>query len=267
MIYQKDFSIEKLDFPGRKLDECSFGFPLGEGIKFGYSGWGKIDIALDPRLPIDMCVDQMGLHGKFKKVISQNLVNNIHGDCNLTHAILGLLLLLDNDGILELSFFATGDIAQDAISFLRNNKFDKCQCLEKFCFKPPEDDSCLIYQQTFLNEERICSLIDCDKFDFRIIKKSRKGELVFSPDDIRLQGIPDEIWLSSKSINTISDSLDIDRPRCIVCRKPSTKMDENRFFFSKYCRNHYHEARQLYAKQITDFYTVNIKVWRINNVI
>lgn len=242
-------------------EECSVGVPCGKGIRIGYAGWGNPDILLDPRLPLSMDVDRLDLNGKFQTVVSKYLLNHIHGDCNLTHAVEGLLKLMNKDGTLKIEFISTGDIAFDASIALSKKDYRKCQILEKVCFAQPVDDSGLIYKQNFINKERIRSLIP-SSFNVVTLKSSATSTLSLFPDDVRLDNISDQDWEDAKHINSLSDSLDYDRPRCILCKRPSTKMDHNRKFFSRYCKDHYYDARKINDKMIINYYTTILMIRR-----
>ena len=144
-------SLDKLKalFPNKNLEKCSVGLPVKDGISLGYEGWGSPDIILDPALPLDMCVDRLGLKSAFKSVISIGLLNCVHGDCILTHTTVGLEKLLAEGGTLSIEVLNTSALAKTALENLDNCNITKCQMLEKFIFQPVLDISGLVFQQTF----------------------------------------------------------------------------------------------------------------------
>lgn len=240
-------------FPGNARAFCSVGYPVGPGLRLGYKGWGEPDIALDPAMPLDACIRRLGLEGTFERVQSTGLMNRVHGDCVATHAGKGLANLLTRRGELSVSALSTSLLAKDALNNLDGGAFTKCQRLEKFCFKQPDDASGLLYQQTFLNEERVISMFPSLEPE---ITKRAETTLISCPEDIRLGGIDDKSWARGKTNNGLQSSLSHDWPNCIACGRLATKMDHNRACYSRYCKDHYHAARAECDRKIIESYTM-----------
>jgi hypothetical protein len=234
-----------------KSGSCSVGRP-GKGIRLGYEGWGSPDILLDPTLPLDACVGALRLEGKFPLVTSVGLLNNVHGDCMLSHAAAGLTLLVAPGGRLEVEFLATADLAKDALRRLDEHDLLGAQSREKFCFRPPADTSGIVYQQTFLNIARARLLFM--PLPVRIVKAVVPSEMPDSPDDVRLPGVSDEAWGAPRG-----GELGL-RPRCTMCSRVATMMDHDRSKFSRYCKDHYHEARTFWDNLLLANYTAKLAV-------
>lgn len=226
---------------------CSVGEPTGDGLKIGFQGW-DVDAVLDPALPLDMSVRRLGLVGKFEKVISVNFLNYIHGDCFLTHAVTGLTDLLKPGGELEIRAVSTLDIAKDAIAYFENNQTILGQALEKHLFRPALDEFGLVFQQTFLCPKRL-RLADSELLKIPVKPRFE------TPDRCRLDNISDKQWAQGLKNNIANESLSEDWPTCIVCDRLASKMDENRSHYSRYCKNHYHQARENCDKEILEAYS------------
>lgn len=246
----------KQKFPHVDWDECSIGEPAGIGIKLGFDGWGKPDILLDPFLPLDMSARTLDLVGKFKRVRSYYYVNNVHGDCTLTHAVRGLQTLVADGGELIIRALDTIALVEEAIKQLRDGSIINAQILEKFCFRPALDSMGAVYQQTLMGEDRLAPFFSGWKKQIA----STKGGGPQSPESIRLDGIPHHIWDDALNINDMQESLERDWPRCIRCHQLATKMDANRAYYSRYCKDHYHEARQLCDKRMIELYSFEIRL-------
>lgn len=169
----------------------------------------------------------------------------------IAHAAMGLEGLMAENGELHISALSTAALAADALSSLNAGSFKRCQQLEKFCFRQADDVSGLMYQQTFLNEDRILSLFPSLVAD--VVKRAEKTQ-ISGPESIRLDGVSDETWSRGEKNNGIASGLDHDWPNCILCRRLATKMDHNRMFYSRYCKDHYHEARGICDRRIIDSY-------------
>lgn len=239
-------------FPDRDWSRCSIGEPVGDGIKIGFEGWGEPDIALSPSLPLDMSIERLGLKGAFKHVYSQNLLNYVHGDCVLTHTARGLRDALANGGELKVKILATAALATNALLRLDCGDFVGCQLLEKLCFKLTMDSSGIIFQQTFLDERRLVAAFS----GCLHITKNCTANSVLRPDDVRIPEVTDEKWKSSATNMTQTESLKRDWPTCACCRRVSTKADWNRNLFSRYCRNHYQVARELWQSSTLEAYSI-----------
>jgi hypothetical protein len=248
-VVGKDLAVM---FPTLDWTTCSVGDPMGPGLKLGFDGFEGCDIILDPSIPLDMAIDRLGLRGKFDKVYSYNFVGLVHGDCFLTHTIMGLVHLLKVGGCLELKALSTYDLALDALKLLGEGRIISGQILEKYCFTAPRDADGLVYQQTFMFPDRL-RLADAE-----LLKIPIKPQFQ-TPDDLRLDGTSDDKWLAGNAVNRIKESLEEDWPSCIVCGRLATKMDANRAFFSRYCKNHYHQAREECDRRLVEAYSFVMK--------
>jgi hypothetical protein len=54
------------------------------------------------------------------------------------------------------------------------------------------------------------------------------------------------------------DSLRQDRPTCLLCGSVVTRRDHDRQYFSRYCKNHYSEARVLCDRALEDAFLVRV---------
>lgn len=238
-------------FPSRDWSRCSVGIPSGNGLKLGFEGWGDPDVVLHPGIPLDVAVDQLGLNGKFDQVECNEYLNCIHGDCTLTHAALGVYNLLAKGGTAKITCIDTMRIASDVFAAVHKGDFIKGQMLEKFLFRPAVDASGLIRQQTLLDAQRIAT---CFKRKAEQFKASYTPERL-SPDAVRLPDILDAEWEKGGHYNKLQEDLTHDWPNCIRCQRLATKMDADRAYYSRYCKNHYAEAREKCDRDIIDAYT------------
>lgn len=237
------------------MSTVHIGAPPQNGLHIGYAGWGNPQIVIDPRIPLDASL--AALHpGTFDLVVSDGLLNRVHGDCSLSHAVTGLRMLMAPGATLDVSLLATAAIARDALSFLSAFNPKRCQMLEKLCFRAPDDSSGLMYQQTFMDFRRILPFFV--GMSPQVVKDVDARGIPYCPEEVRLDGISDEKWRSADAANSKADCLDHDRPTCLCCRRASTKMDQDRRFFSRYCKNHYHAARWICGEKMTAAYTVRI---------
>jgi len=252
----------RLLLPDRDPSVCCVGRPTGDGIRLGYEGWGSPDVFLDPSLPLDLCVQQLGLAGKFPKVTSNGLLNRIHGDCNLTHAARGLADLLAPGGRLIIEALATAEVARASLERMDAFDFSGAHVLERLCFGQPVDVSGLCFHQNLLSEARLLFIFDRAGVKACCTKSPSPTGAPRWTDDVRLPGIEQVAWDSGSIMNGTSEGLDQDRPQCVVtgCFRVSTKMDHNQHFFSRYCKDHYHEARTECDRRIRDAYRVVISV-------
>ena len=239
-------------------NQCSIGKPSGPGLKLGYEGWSNLDIALDPALPLDMCVDQLGLHEKFDRIECNYFLNYIHGDCTLTHAGIGIKKMLKKNGTLLFTALDTVKLAKDAIYHIENSEYTKGQILEKFLFRPAIDDSGIVFQQNLMTPERAKLIMGFQSEEKKIAVASQQ----IIPDHIRLEGISEATWEIGAESNSLTDGLSHDWPKCIRCGRLCTKMDENRTFYSRYCKNHYAEARTKCDEAIVEAYSFVIEFRR-----
>ncbi len=167
--------------------------------------------------------------------------------------------MVARQGTLTLSVLATANLARDAIKRLDDNDFRGCFLLEKFCFAQARDLRGFLFQQSFMNLTRLRMLVR----ELQMVScQDAKGTdgLPRHPDEVRLPGVPDEAWASGAGNNRMQDSLDHDRPSCILCGRMATRMDHNRAFFSRYCKDHYHQARQACDAAIRDAYMIKLEL-------
>lgn len=241
----------------RNNSECCVGKPEGTGIRLGYDGWGYPDVVLDPIIPLDMCVRNLNIEGKFDFVIGNYFLSSMHGDCSLTHAARGLILMVKPGGKLLIRDISTFDVAKQSIKMFEEGNYTGGQIREKLCFPMPRDKTSLIRIQNFLSPKRILDMfLD---HTANIIKNVNTSISCTIPDDVDLSKITTGDFIS-KNRNTISDTMQNDRPLCVICGKPSTKMDHNNYLYSKYCKDHYYEARQICDNKIISSFTFEIKI-------
>lgn len=249
-------------FPAKTWQTCHVGGAIGakpEDLHLGFEGWEDPDIILDPRLPLDMTVDRLGLAGKFAEVKSDRYLNMIHGDCSLTHACRGLLGLLAKDGILVVRCLDTIRLAEKALSFANAMSFAKCQLLEKFCFRPALDVDGLLYQQTFLNIKRLIPPFSRAKQTKLTHCPGMEGAPP-TPDEMRLDEVTEEGWARTEAnARARSNSLDQEWPHCACCERLASRSDENQSRYSRYCKDHYHLARTKCEEAITVAFTFQME--------
>lgn len=239
------------EFPLVDPTRCSVGVPAGSGLRIGFEGWGVPDVAIDPMVPLEMSISRLGLEGRFELVEVNHFLNYVHGDCTLTHAVRGIKSMLKPGGIARVTAVDVTFMAETAIAYARGRDYLKAQIIEKFVFRPPVEDSGLLYQQTMMNLDRMRRVFGMSSTDLKV--PVAPTELV--PDEVRLPGITDEAWALADSNNSMENSLNHDWPRCISCRRLATKMDENRRYHSRYCKDHYAEARSLSDRRLVDAFT------------
>lgn len=243
-------------FP-EKAAMCSVGEKRG-GLHLGYEGWGSPDIILDPALPLDLCVERLGLAGRFPLVVSDRFMNVVHGDCWMHHSAKGLADLTAPGGVLRVSALATGDLAEKALEALRRKDYAACQLFEKFVFQPHEGSCRTVYQQTFMSLSRLAVA-------FPMNASVRQGcsdtDPPLTPDEVRLRNVTDEAWERGASNNGMTDCLDYDWPSCIVtgCPRLATKMDANRSRYSRYCKDCYQDARDRCDDYIREAFTLRVE--------
>lgn len=241
-------------FPDVDWTSCSIGEPVGPGLRIGYEGWGDPHVALNPSLPLDMCIERLGLKHSFQRVYSEGLLNCVHGDCVLMHTANGLKNALGLGGELRIKVLGTAAVATSALIKLDKGDLIGCQVLEKLCFKMPFDRTGLVYQQTFIDERRlIAAFSGC----LHIESACSLDDVPERPDDLRIPAATDDAaWLASSGNMAMSETISRDWPRCACCRRVATKADWNRSMFSRYCRNHYQTARELWEETILDAYSI-----------
>lgn len=227
--------------------KCSVGLPSGPGTKIGYAGWGRPDILLDPALPLDMQVERLGLCCQFEEVACHDLLHRLHGDCTLTHGVYGISSLLKQGGTLKMEFLSLQDVASVAIGLLGRGNIVLAQMAEKHCFGQAVDTSGVLYPQTFISEHKLSLLLSMAGMEPPTYeKKADKSFEMGPPDILRLDGISDKVWDESALNFAMGEGLRLDRPTCVACDRVVTKRDHDRRCFSRYCKDHYHEARSRY---------------------
>jgi hypothetical protein len=260
-----NMSIESLkqQFKDIDLERCSVGEPIGNGLLIGYEGWGSPHIFLNPADPLDAQLDRLELLGKFKEVNSKGLIHMLHGDCTLTHGLIGLCRLLRPGGTLSVEFLAIAEILRIAIEKLDTCDFVTAQILEKMCFLPPLDKSRLLFPQTMISKEKVTNIFyEAGLSKVEIVKDIKKIELPLFPDLIKLEDVPNEVWEASTANFKMEEGLLLDRPTCVLCDRVATKRDHDRKFFSRYCKDHYQEGRILCDAELRNAFTIIIKANR-----
>jgi hypothetical protein len=128
---------------------------------------------------------------------------------------------------------------------------------EKFAFGPAADNDGLLYPQSMISERKLAKMLAMARMGPpECIKGIEEGFIFGPPDETRLDGILDKVWESSAANFQLRETLTRDRPTCVLCEKVVTKRDHDRQFFSRYCKDHYHQARQLYDESARAAFTV-----------
>jgi len=250
-------------FPDRNAARCSIGRPSGKGVRLGFPGWGEFDLALDPVLPLDMQVSSLKLEGAFKKVESKDLLHRIHGDCTLTHGINGIVSLMKPGGKLTLEWLSLGDILRVAGGLLYAKDWVGAQATEKFAFGQAVDETGVLYPQTMLPVRKAVRLLNktgCT--DIKVVKEPVQEWKALLPDLVRLKDVEDKVWEASVRNFKCRDSLTFDRPTCVICDRVVTKRDHDRQYYSRYCKEHYHQARERCDAQVREAFSVVIQARR-----
>ena len=162
--------------------------------------------------------------------------------------------MLASNGQLSVRFLSTGDLAKEALRHLKEGHYSKCQRLEKFIFREPFDAQGAIWQQTFLNFYRVRNLFPT--MSCKVVKDVEITN-VLSAEDVNL-GATLEEWKRGAESNNMGESLFADRPKCIICERTSTKMNHDRRYFSRYCKNHYDAARIACDSTILRSYAIDL---------
>jgi len=230
---------------------CITAFSNGLMTRISYKGWEDADLFLDATLSLDDNLEKMGLTNKFDLVKADFLLSKIHGDCCLTHAVLGLKNMLVNGGKLIIKDLCTHDLAKDAINFFESGNLVSGQVREKILFCQPVDSTGIIYQQNLLSIKRLNFILR----NLEIIKYPKTEVVAETPDQIDL-GVEDKNISYKKVMETFSQN----RPTCVICKRACTKQDHNRSLYSRYCKDHYHEAREMCNKILFDAYTFEVQV-------
>ena len=251
----------------KELDwgRCSVGEPRGPGLKMGFEGWGQPDVLLDPVAPLDFQVSSLGLSGAFDEVESYGLAHRLHGDCTLTHGIEGLGSLVKPGGVLVVGFLSMPDVMGMALENLRAGDYARAQVLEKVCFGQPADKAGILYPQTLLSKEKLGSLLCRAGFmNMEVIREPSPELPPAFPDLFRLEGIEDKVWEGSAMNFREEDNLRKDRPTCVLCDRVVTKRDHDRKCFSRYCKDHYYEARTLCDESLRSAFLCEVRATKPN---
>lgn len=261
MIKYQETNAKKLRDELTDMDwsTCSVGEPIGKGLTLGFRGWGNPHVLLDPAIPLDAQVHSMGLEGAFSRVVSNGLLHLLHGDCTLTHGIKGLADLLMPGGCLEITYLSIPDIMGLALKALGAGDFAAAQVLEKACFKPPIDSTGVLFPQTMISRGKARELLFGEGLDIETVEGNPPDKLSsMFPDTFRLDGIENKVWEESAENFKMRDSLRQDRPACLLCGSVVTKRDHDRRYFSRYCKNHYSEARVLCDRALENAFLVRV---------
>lgn len=248
----------KARFPEKDTTTCCVGSP-GPGVHLGFAGWGQPDAEADPAMPLDMEVARLGLEGAFQKVVCKDLMHRIHGDCMLTHGFKGLAALGAPGAEIEIEFLSLGDVLRASLDRLDKSMFAEAQILEKLAFGPPMDKDGVLYPQALISPQKARVLLRDARLVFSEIlaKPMDDMDIPVFPDDVRMD-VDDKVWESSEANFTKREKLFEDRPNCVLCERVVTKRDHDRQFFSRYCKEHYAEARRICDKALRDAFTVKI---------
>lgn len=241
---------------------CSVGEPRGD-FSIGFEGWGDPDVLVDPAIPLDMQFAQLGLEGRFEVVESHGLLHLLHGDCVLTHGVRGIVNLARPGGKVKFEYLSLHDGIREATKRLDMGDFVSAQAVEKTCFAQALDTTGVLYPQTLISIKKMTMLLrgnGCSKI--KITKEVDASSLPLFPDHVLLDGVEDKVWEASTRNFTMRDSLDQDRPSCILCNKVATRRDHDRQFFSRYCKNHYQEAREECDLEMREAFLVRMKARR-----
>lgn len=248
-------------FRDRNWKVCQVGTairPQQDDLFLGFEGWKEPDIALDPRLPLDTVVQQLGLKGAFWEVKSSVYLNLVNGDCALSHAAWGLLALVAPGGTLTIRCMDTVMLAKKAISFAEKYAFEPCLQLERFCFRHPIDTDGILFQRNFMSPSRIQTLLAGEAQINLCPAKGIEGDLP-SPNQFRLESVSDAAWATSEgNSRVIQNSLQSEWPKCTCCNRLATRVLENRSIYSRYCKDHYYQARIQCDKLIREAFMFEI---------
>jgi hypothetical protein len=249
-------------------DKCSVGEPVGEGLLVGYEGWGEPHVLLNPADPLDAQLDRLGLFGQFREVRSTGLLHMLHGDCTLTHAVTGMSSLLRPGGTLRIECLSLSEILRLAICRLDRGDFVTSQTLEKTCFLQPVDNSKLLYPQTLISNKKLhMMLFDSGLTEVRNEKEVDIAGMEFPllPDSIRLGEVENEVWEASSANFRMEEGLGVDRPTCLLCERVVTKRDHDRRYFSRYCKDHYHQGRIICDRKLREAFTIAVVATKGNS--
>lgn len=253
------------DFPKRDTSKCTVGRPHGKGVRIGFPGWGRPDVELDPALPIDMQVADLGLAGGFEAVESRDLLHRLHGDCTLTHGVNGIASLAKPGGTVTLEYLSIWDVVARAGEMLDAKDWVGAQATEKIAFGQPADRTGLLYPQTMLSPQKLSGILDAAGCEGAEVIKGPPDEWAcLLPDTVRLDGVDDKVWEASARNFKGGDTLSSDRPVCVLCERVVTKRDHDRRRHSRYCKDHYHEARKICDARARETFSVIIRARRRN---
>jgi hypothetical protein len=257
-----NITLEKLkkETDGVDWSKCSVGDYSGNGLWIGYEGWGNPHVCLNPADPLDAQLDQNGLVGLFDEVRCYGLLHRLHGDCTLTHAISGLTKLLKPGGVLFTSHLSLADVLRIAIEQLDRRSFVTSQTLEKMCFLPSIGKSGILFPQSMISKEKLEALFyEVGLSRVEITKDITEIKLPLFPDSVVLGDVPNEVWEASVANFTKEEGLSEDRPTCVLCKHVVTKRDHDRRYFSRYCKDHYHQGRIRCDDELRKAFTIEAK--------